>query len=1061
MKYIGLNSDSQFVETSDFVNYTLTGKEIDSNVKYPIMLYKGRYICYYNTNSYNPSRIVIFNNEDSLAGDYTIIEDNIDKEAKIFNVNNLIISGNSKVLYDGESLKNYNPPFTEITTYLCFYNNTYYFFNKSGVHYKTTNLFKSDSYESFSFPNITGLADVKDGCFDGVNTCYMVVGNSEYPWHHFVISYNLETTDFSNIGKLPYYGAVSINYLNDKYYIMLRNNFFINNITTGISLTDFAITDDNYCGMKFLESDIINNQLYCRSWNRSTSYIYDVNSNSGKVVNLRSTTQIFNQLDLYVIGENINYTIDASKINNDVYISNPDNSIIVDIEATDDYSINDISTKGNIIMDTSTAKTIEYNGLYNHDAIIVSTIKPLAAGNYIQGKNFVIINKDVEVDINASIVYNGEYIDVNKMGCKYENNIVYVKNDSMTFNLYESNKTINIPLLIKNDVIGLPDDVTEALKDFGDYYEREFNIIKGNHSNYNIDLIKLNNGKYFQYEDGKVVFTSLKGYHTKTIITNFGTVENNVVNIPKSEFNDIINITQVESAGDFDIILYKNKSKENVIHKELELIKTINGNLRAPASLINPSIVIYDENIPNYNYAYIKAFNRYYYITDYINVGLYLYQLNLKCDAKNSWFDKNLNVNQFVVRSSSNYNTGLLDNLMPLKANISIIEEELEPNENKEIDYTHFSDWGVVCNVTKNIDVYNGDRFIGMRKGNGVLPDSILDSFAFYNSGVNTIIFRSMIDFQLFINYLNTHNLPSYFISATLYPFNLLDLNHEGYKNNGIVTGGEISDSLKIDDEIVTLGNNDIKYCKVDTVNYYYFTTHEFNIQNKDFIHLLGKYELYIPYLGWNAFTFNDINNKIDISYSIDLVNNLTVVNVCDLTNNRLLLSRECQMGVGISTTFDNSKALQDKRSAITSDAIVGTGLSLIAGVTATAASATINPVPLVGAGIAAIGKGVSSINKLNQLYKEASATVASGILGDYLPRKVRLKTSLQEMIFDTQQELLEYTNTYGRPLNQVEDISDYKGYIQCDNVHLEIPDATDGEIKEIEADLNTGVIIL
>lgn len=63
-----------------------------------------------------------------------------------------------------------------------------------------------------------------------------------------------------------------------------------------------------------------------------------------------------------------------------------------------------------------------------------------------------------------------------------------------------------------------------------------------------------------------------------------------------------------------EIILYKNISPSNYVNKNLSLVATLEGIIRSPTSIIDPTIVIERENPTGFNYVHIPSFNRYYYV---------------------------------------------------------------------------------------------------------------------------------------------------------------------------------------------------------------------------------------------------------------------------------------------------------------------------------------------------------------------------------------------------------------------------------------------------------------
>lgn len=80
------------------------------------------------------------------------------------------------------------------------------------------------------------------------------------------------------------------------------------------------------------------------------------------------------------------------------------------------------------------------------------------------------------------------------------------------------------------------------------------------------------------------------------------------------------------------INLYKTKSERIRIKKVLEDELVLNGSLRDQSSIITPTFAL-ETNPIGYNYCYIPAFGRYYYIKNIVAVRKNLFQLQLKCDV--------------------------------------------------------------------------------------------------------------------------------------------------------------------------------------------------------------------------------------------------------------------------------------------------------------------------------------------------------------------------------------------------------------------------------------------
>ena len=114
-----------------------------------------------------------------------------------------------------------------------------------------------------------------------------------------------------------------------------------------------------------------------------------------------------------------------------------------------------------------------------------------------------------------------------------------------------------------------------------------------------------------------------------------------------------------------EITLYTNESEKNKLEKTLDHPILLEGTLRDESSIINPIILISSnkEDIPYmYNYAYIPAFGRYYFITDIESVRTGIWRVSMHVDVLMSYKEqiKNLNViiNNSEETGANNYLSG-------------------------------------------------------------------------------------------------------------------------------------------------------------------------------------------------------------------------------------------------------------------------------------------------------------------------------------------------------------------------------------------------------------------
>ena len=80
-----------------------------------------------------------------------------------------------------------------------------------------------------------------------------------------------------------------------------------------------------------------------------------------------------------------------------------------------------------------------------------------------------------------------------------------------------------------------------------------------------------------------------------------------------------------------ELKIYNNNSNTNVLNKNIELVDTLEFNLKIDNSILQPVLIL--KNYSQGNYCYIKEFNRYYYITDIKLLPGRLYQLQLDIDV--------------------------------------------------------------------------------------------------------------------------------------------------------------------------------------------------------------------------------------------------------------------------------------------------------------------------------------------------------------------------------------------------------------------------------------------
>ena len=123
---------------------------------------------------------------------------------------------------------------------------------------------------------------------------------------------------------------------------------------------------------------------------------------------------------------------------------------------------------------------------------------------------------------------------------------------------------------------------------------------------------------------------------------------------------------------------YSFSKKQNSTKRPSTGAVPFNMELKAPTSALNPTVLIAARDMPvptvaptNYNYAHIGAFQRYYWVTDWVyNAGIW--EASLAVDVLASWKTGIGSLSCYIERSASHYNGNIMDTMYPAKTDFSI-----------------------------------------------------------------------------------------------------------------------------------------------------------------------------------------------------------------------------------------------------------------------------------------------------------------------------------------------------------------------------------------------------
>lgn len=109
------------------------------------------------------------------------------------------------------------------------------------------------------------------------------------------------------------------------------------------------------------------------------------------------------------------------------------------------------------------------------------------------------------------------------------------------------------------------------------------------------------------------------------------------------------------------ITTYQNNSPRNYANKSLTVVGDLTGTLKEGSDITAPAILVRNTILPTFNYAYIDAFHRYYYVTGKTNVTNGLWRINFKCDVLMSFWNEAKECPCIVARNEFKRTSLLID----------------------------------------------------------------------------------------------------------------------------------------------------------------------------------------------------------------------------------------------------------------------------------------------------------------------------------------------------------------------------------------------------------------
>lgn len=557
------------------------------------------------------------------------------------------------------------------------------------------------------------------------------------------------------------------------------------------------------------------------------------------------------------------------------------------------------------------------------------------------------------------------------------------------------------------------------------------------------------------------------------------------------------------------IQFYKNNAPERKVDKtsSLSLVMEVDGYLRDESSVINPVLtiemtvnsqdvlangelveangdpIVYDYQItnmiPEFNYAYIPNFKRYYFLVEIISVRTGLWRVALRCDVLMSFKED-------FVKDGLYF---FCERAEEISAPVILDDPLISWSEEEEVTYTDLTLGNQTYkNITFNTQCEDVDEdrvtlYVTMNgvKRQEVEPwtDGVTYTYGitpWESGGVNPpIIAGTLPNINGSAVQVNSNDVP-YVLSV--FKMNQIQrgLNIDDSKVQSIISAViwpfVIPSSMRSnlwyklaigDTTFVVPPTPDEIFARVLRTSCVlpYLILAEFDapmVQSFEDLPQHCSYDVYLPYYGWTALDVMAYGgHHFIIYYALSIIDGAGSVNLYDTTSDSLVFTAPVQVGRKIILTTTNNRENQVQSNSLALNAVLG-GIGAVLGIAG--GVVTGNPLLIAGgvaSGLATAGKtviGAQSIIERGSISFGSEATNFFSPLKPYLRKKRKIPA-----IEAGSSSYASFNGLRGHPVKTSVCLKDYSsGYVLLSDVkNISSGTATDNEMKELESILNSG----
>lgn len=553
--------------------------------------------------------------------------------------------------------------------------------------------------------------------------------------------------------------------------------------------------------------------------------------------------------------------------------------------------------------------------------------------------------------------------------------------------------------------------------------------------------------------------------------------------IPQSQYDRLYEfyklgiIDIIPSANKTVVLAFRLKSDRDHVNKDLKLVTIIEGSFKAPLGIKSFELDVISYDIDNsYNYVYIPRLKRYYYVSTPQLVTNSYTKLILQEDVLTSWKTLILQQNAFVTRYGASTRVLLYDNRYPVIDETN--ETYITPTTTTGASVVSFK---LVMDALPGSVERAPNVFMKATCDMLTLTDTSQDISAPTGTGLPNIQSKRHAQEREYLMNINTlgqvvracinNNAPASFIhSALLLPFDLRDIFTDETSGNYIYVGDKVLGSgneWKAMNE--TTGaptcfmtkQGGSPYIKV--ADFYFNSTGGITL-NSNFLDYSPntQWEIYLPFVGWQVLNpVSVIGKRIQVYYTFDFDTGLSTCFVYNYTNQKVVWSGSCQIGMKMTLATTNSNELTIQKNATTLNLITG----LMTGAISTIVGAKTGHASQVSGGLTGmVGTVTGAVNSYNALIERAQITYGTSDNALYSPMSVCIRKTTHAKILTTTAQEDKYKELNGYPYNDYVALSSLTtgNYIEVGDIHFDPKGENiyNVEIDEIVALLKNGVIL-